>query len=43
MSEKNDKILELVKQLKTKEFKTYFLVLDTKGNQVASMANIYDM
>jgi hypothetical protein len=35
-------IEESISKLKSKEFKIYFFVMDTKGNVVASVANIYE-
>lgn len=41
-----DNIKQLVKEsvskLETKDFKIYFFVMDTKGNAIASIANIYE-
>ena len=37
-----DLIKEAVNSLGKKDFKIYFFVMDTKGNPIASLANIYD-
>ena len=35
-------IKEAVSHLEKKDFKIYFFVMDTKGNPIASLANIYE-
>lgn len=37
-----EKLNEIIKNLENKEFKLYFFTLDTMGNPVASVANIYE-
>jgi hypothetical protein len=37
-----EQVEEIIKQLDTKEFNLYFFTLDTKGNPVAGVANIYE-
>ena len=42
MSEQIKQIEETIKKLETKDFGLYFFTLDTKGNPVAGIANIYE-
>ena len=35
-------IKESIEKLDKKDFKIFFFVMDTKGNPIASVANIYD-
>ena len=37
-----EQLNEIIAKLNTKDFSIYFFTLDTKGNPVAGVANIYE-